>query len=59
MSSFYAYPSFMERFGDEEDENGPLVSARWQTIISNGTQVRTSKSHGDDRGTKETKVVQC
>ncbi|KAM0272187.1 hypothetical protein ACHAQH_008810 [Verticillium albo-atrum] len=39
MSSFYAYPTFMERYGNQVDENGPLISAQWQTIIGNGVQV--------------------
>ncbi|EXF80193.1 sugar porter family MFS transporter [Colletotrichum fioriniae PJ7] len=39
MSNFYAFPAFMKRYGDQVDANGdPLVSARWQTIINNGTQ---------------------
>ncbi|KAL2671622.1 hypothetical protein Neosp_014212 [[Neocosmospora] mangrovei] len=39
MSNFYPYPSFQERFGDEVDKNGdPIISAQWQTIISNSGQ---------------------
>ena len=42
MSNFYAYPPFRNRFGNEVDSNGEnIISAQWQTIISNGTQVRT------------------
>lgn len=41
MGNFYPYPSFKNRFGDEADpEGGMLVSAKWQTIIGNSTQVR-------------------
>lgn len=40
MSNFFAYTSFLERFGDEADLNGnPIVSARWQTIIINAAYV--------------------
>lgn len=40
MSNFYPYPAFKNRFGDEEDpDGGLLISSRWQTIISNSTQV--------------------
>ncbi|PVH89545.1 maltose permease MAL31 [Cadophora sp. DSE1049] len=40
MGNFYPYPSFKNRFGDEVDpEGGMLVSAKWQTIIGNSTQV--------------------
>ncbi|KAH7160990.1 alpha glucoside transporter [Dactylonectria macrodidyma] len=40
MSNFWAYPAFVERFGDEVDNDGnSIVSARWQTIILNSTQV--------------------
>lgn len=42
MSNFYAYPTFKEKFGNQVDGNGdPLVSAQWQTIISNSGQVST------------------
>jgi len=41
MNKFFAFTPFKERFGDEVDADGnKLVSARWQTIILNGTQVR-------------------
>ncbi|KAH7368721.1 alpha glucoside transporter [Plectosphaerella cucumerina] len=40
MSNFYAYPPFRNRFGNEIDADGEkIISAQWQTIISNGTQV--------------------
>ncbi|CZS99223.1 hypothetical protein WAI453_008301 [Rhynchosporium graminicola] len=40
IGNLYTFPSFKERFGDEVDpEGGMLVSARWQTIIGNSTQV--------------------
>lgn len=40
MSNFYPYPAFKNRFGDEPDpDGGLLISSRWQTIISNMTQV--------------------
>ena len=40
MSNFYAYPAFKNRYGDELDpDGGMLISANWQTIISNSTQV--------------------
>lgn len=40
MGNFYPYPSFKNRFGDQVDpEGGMLVSAKWQTIIGNSTQV--------------------
>ncbi|KNG51979.1 general substrate transporter [Stemphylium lycopersici] len=40
MNKFFAFTPFKERFGDEVDADGNrLVSARWQTIILNGTQV--------------------
>lgn len=41
MGSFYAFPTFKNKFGDQVDpeEGGMLVSARWQTAISNGVQV--------------------
>lgn len=39
MSNFYAYPPFRNRFGNEIDADGEkIISAQWQTIISNGTQ---------------------
>jgi len=41
LGNFYAFPEFKNRFGDQVDpEGGMLVSARWQTILSNSTQVR-------------------
>jgi SP family general alpha glucoside:H+ symporter-like MFS transporter len=41
MNKFFAFQPFRNRFGDEVDADGnKLVSARWQTIILNGTQVR-------------------
>lgn len=40
MNKFFAFEPFKNRFGDQvDDEGNPLVSARWQTIILNGTQV--------------------
>lgn len=40
MNKFFAFEPFRNRFGDQDDpEGGKLVSARWQTIILNGTQV--------------------
>ncbi|KAI4948224.1 hypothetical protein J4E91_006218 [Alternaria rosae] len=40
MNKFFAFQPFRNRFGDEVDADGnKLVSARWQTIILNGTQV--------------------
>ncbi|KAL5114945.1 hypothetical protein ACEQ8H_007192 [Pleosporales sp. CAS-2024a] len=40
MNKFFAFQPFRNRFGDEADAEGnKLVSARWQTIILNGTQV--------------------
>ncbi|PVH99355.1 general substrate transporter [Periconia macrospinosa] len=40
MNKFFAFDPFKRRFGDQVDVDGnPLVSARWQTIILNGTQV--------------------
>ncbi|CAI6340568.1 unnamed protein product [Periconia digitata] len=40
MNKFFAFDPFKNRFGDQKDADGnPLVSARWQTIILNGTQV--------------------
>jgi SP family general alpha glucoside:H+ symporter-like MFS transporter len=41
MNKFFAFTPFKNKFGDEVDADGnKLVSARWQTIILNGTQVR-------------------
>jgi len=40
MNKFFAFTPFRNRFGDQVDAEGEkLVSARWQTIILNGTQV--------------------
>ncbi|KAH8650184.1 general substrate transporter [Xylariales sp. PMI_506] len=40
MNNFFPFPAFKNKFGDEVDPSGGnLVSARWQTIILNGTQV--------------------
>lgn len=40
MNKFFAFTPFKNRFGDAMDDEGvKLVSARWQTIILNGTQV--------------------
>ncbi|OAL05599.1 general substrate transporter [Phaeosphaeriaceae sp. SRC1lsM3a] len=40
MNKFFAFDPFKNKFGDEVDADGnKLVSARWQTIILNGTQV--------------------
>ncbi|KAI0146429.1 general substrate transporter [Pestalotiopsis sp. NC0098] len=40
MNNFFPFPEFKNKFGDEVDpDGGRLVSARWQTIILNGTQV--------------------
>jgi SP family general alpha glucoside:H+ symporter-like MFS transporter len=42
MNKFFAFEPFRNRFGDQVDAEGnKLVSARWQTIILNGTQVST------------------
>lgn len=42
MNKFFAFTPFKNKFGDQIDEDGnKLVSARWQTIILNGTQVRS------------------
>ena len=42
MNKFFAFSPFQNRFGDEVDaDSNKLVSARWQTIILNGTQVRS------------------
>jgi SP family general alpha glucoside:H+ symporter-like MFS transporter len=41
MNKFFAFQPFRNKFGDGVDVDGnKLVSARWQTIILNGTQVR-------------------
>jgi hypothetical protein len=40
MNKFFAFTPFKNRYGDQTDAEGnKLVSARWQTIILNGTQV--------------------
>jgi MFS transporter, SP family, general alpha glucoside:H+ symporter len=40
MNKFFAFEPFRNRFGDQiNPEGGKVVSARWQTIILNGTQV--------------------
>ncbi len=40
MGNFYPFPEFKNTFGDEVyPEGGRLVSAKWQTIIGNSTQV--------------------
>ncbi|KAL8383376.1 hypothetical protein RB595_006904 [Gaeumannomyces hyphopodioides] len=40
MNNFFAFPAFQDRFGDEPNPaGGKVISARWQTIILNGTQV--------------------
>lgn len=41
MNSFYAFTPFKNFYGDQPDpeEGGMLVSAKWQTGISNGVQV--------------------
>lgn len=41
MGSFYAFTPFKNFYGDQVDpvEGGMLVSAKWQTGISNGVQV--------------------
>jgi SP family general alpha glucoside:H+ symporter-like MFS transporter len=48
MNKFFAFQPFRNRFGDEVDADGvKIVSARWQTIILNGTQVsKYSQSPG-------------
>lgn len=44
MNKFFAFDPFKNKFGDEVDADGnKLVSARWQTIILNGTQVCRSR----------------
>lgn len=43
MNKFFAFDPFKNKFGDQVDSEGnKLVSARWQTIILNGTQVGPS-----------------
>lgn len=43
MNKFFAFEPFRNRFGDQTNpEGGKLVSSQWQTIILNGTQVKTS-----------------
>ena len=40
MNKFFAFQPFRNRFGDQVNAEGvKIVSARWQTIILNGTQV--------------------
>lgn len=40
MNNFLPFPAFKNKFGDQVDpDGGRLVSARWQTIILNSTQV--------------------
>lgn len=42
MNKFFAFQPFRNRFGDQVDAAGDkIVSSRWQTIILNGTQVRS------------------
>ncbi|KAG9252199.1 alpha glucoside transporter [Emericellopsis atlantica] len=39
MSNFYAYPAFKNHYGNQVDpDGGMLISATWQTAISNSTQ---------------------
>jgi SP family general alpha glucoside:H+ symporter-like MFS transporter len=59
MNKFFAFQPFRNRFGDEVDADGnKLVSARWQTIILNGTQVRRFFTRVSTEGTllTQTKV---
>lgn len=44
MGSFYAFTPFKNFFGDQPDpeEGGRLVSAQWQTGVSNGVQACSS-----------------
>lgn len=45
MGNFFPFPEFKNRFGDEVDpDGGRLVSARWQTILGNGTQVGVTRN---------------
>jgi len=45
MNKFFAFTPFRNRFGDQTNpEGGMLVSARWQTIILNGTQVSRNET---------------
>jgi SP family general alpha glucoside:H+ symporter-like MFS transporter len=47
MNKFFAFEPFRNRYGDQVNpEGGKLVSARWQTIILNGTQVSNMFSPG-------------
>jgi MFS transporter, SP family, general alpha glucoside:H+ symporter len=40
VNNFFPFPAFKDKFGDEVDpDGGRLVSARWQSIILNATQV--------------------
>ncbi|KAA8622222.1 AraJ Arabinose efflux permease [Pyrenophora tritici-repentis] len=40
MNKFFAFQPFRNKFGDQVDADGQkIISARWQTIILNGTQV--------------------
>jgi SP family general alpha glucoside:H+ symporter-like MFS transporter len=45
MNKFFAFEPFRNRFGDQVNpDGGMLVSARWQTIILNGTQASKDAS---------------
>ncbi|KAJ6109967.1 hypothetical protein N7486_002202 [Penicillium sp. IBT 16267x] len=39
LGSFYAYPTFQERFGIPSKEGGYQVTSNWQTGLQNGTNV--------------------
>ncbi|KAJ5909980.1 hypothetical protein N7504_004623 [Penicillium tannophilum] len=39
LGSFYAYPTFQERFGVPSKEGGYQVTSNWQTGLQNGTNV--------------------
>lgn len=41
MGSFYAFPPFKNKYGTEPDpvDGGLLISAPWQSGLSNGVQV--------------------
>ncbi|KAJ5312619.1 hypothetical protein PENANT_c007G10570 [Penicillium antarcticum] len=39
LGSFYAYPTFREKFGVQTEANGYQVTSDWQTGLQNGTNV--------------------
>jgi SP family general alpha glucoside:H+ symporter-like MFS transporter len=39
LGSFYAYPTFREKFGVHSEANGYQVTSNWQTGLQNGTNV--------------------